>query len=262
MAARETNACTAPDSPKPSTSAHRVAQNMKNASRRLRPMSPSAPSALTASASPGLTAHLPPHAGGASAPTPRPPPGHGRDVGASAGSLTHRHSSSIPPGGSWQRRADRRRPRGRAAAHSGKPRALSEPLTLRAAELGRPGVAARMEMPLTLRAEELDRPRRARCRPAAKPISCPAAMATFVGQRVRRREDPRFLRGQACYVDDLPLEGALHVTFVRSPWAHAKITGIDAAGVREIPGAQAFTAADTDLGVNPAPPFIGIDPRM
>jgi len=87
-------------------------------------------------------------------------------------------------------------------------------------------------------------------------------MATFVGQRVRRREDPRFLRGQACYVDDLPLEGALHVTFVRSPWAHAKITGIDAAGVREIPGAQAFTAADTDLGVNPAPPFIGIDPRM
>jgi aerobic carbon-monoxide dehydrogenase large subunit len=63
-------------------------------------------------------------------------------------------------------------------------------------------------------------------------------------------------------VDDLRLEGALHVNFVRSPWAHAKITGIEAAAARELPGTQVFTAADVELGVNPQPPFLGIDERM
>src|SRR5947209_10746530 len=86
-------------------------------------------------------------------------------------------------------------------------------------------------------------------------------MANVVGQRVRRREDPRFLRGRGAYVDDLRVEGALHATFVRSPWAHAEIASIDSSQVQG-PGMQAFTAADTDLGVNPAPPFIGVDPRM
>ena len=86
-------------------------------------------------------------------------------------------------------------------------------------------------------------------------------MAIVVGQRVRRREDPRFLLGQGTYVDDLRVDGALYATFVRSPWAHAEILSIDASQV-DLPGAQAFTAADTDLGVHPPPPFIGIDPRM
>jgi carbon-monoxide dehydrogenase large subunit len=63
-------------------------------------------------------------------------------------------------------------------------------------------------------------------------------------------------------VDDLRLEGALHVNFVRSPWAHAKITGIEAAAARELAGTQVFTAADVELGVNPQPPFLGIDERM
>jgi carbon-monoxide dehydrogenase large subunit len=63
-------------------------------------------------------------------------------------------------------------------------------------------------------------------------------------------------------VDDLRLEGALHVNFVRSPWAHAKITSIDASAAAEIPGTQVFTAAEIELGVNPQPPFLGIDERM
>jgi aerobic carbon-monoxide dehydrogenase large subunit len=79
---------------------------------------------------------------------------------------------------------------------------------------------------------------------------------------VRRREDPRFLRGLGQYVDDLPLEGALHVNFVRSPWAHAKVTGIDASAARELPGVQVFTAADVELTVNPQPPFLGIPEGM
>lgn len=86
---------------------------------------------------------------------------------------------------------------------------------------------------------------------------------TVVGQRVRRREDPRFLLGQGNYVDDyVAREGELHVTFVRSDWAHAQITGIDAGEARARPGVQVFTAADLDLPVYGAPPFIGIPDAM
>jgi carbon-monoxide dehydrogenase large subunit len=87
-------------------------------------------------------------------------------------------------------------------------------------------------------------------------------MANLIGQRVRRREDPRFLMGEGCYVDDVPLPGALRVTFVRSDWAHARILGIDTSEAAAIPGAQVFTAADVGLAPFPLPPFLGIDPRM
>src|SRR5688500_6803500 len=49
----------------------------------------------------------------------------------------------------------------------------------------------------------------------------------YVGQRVKRTEDPRLIKGLAHYVDDISLPGTLHVAFVRSVYAHAKITGID-----------------------------------
>ena len=87
------------------------------------------------------------------------------------------------------------------------------------------------------------------------------ALANVVGQRIRRREDPRFLRGEGHYVDDMSLPGALHLTFVRSYLAHAKINAIDKSAA-EAAGAQVFVAADTDLTVNPVPPFIPIDPQM
>ncbi len=86
-------------------------------------------------------------------------------------------------------------------------------------------------------------------------------MANVVGQRIRRREDPRFLRGEGLYVDDISLPGALHLTFVRSYIAHGKVNGIDKSAA-EAAGAQVFVAADTDLTVNPVPPFIPIDPQM
>jgi carbon-monoxide dehydrogenase large subunit len=86
-------------------------------------------------------------------------------------------------------------------------------------------------------------------------------LANVVGQRIRRREDPRFLRGEGRYVDDLQLPGALHVTFIRSYLAHAKINRIDKSAA-EAAGALVFAAADTDLTVDPVPPFIPIDPQM
>jgi carbon-monoxide dehydrogenase large subunit len=81
----------------------------------------------------------------------------------------------------------------------------------------------------------------------------------MIGQRVRRREDPRFLTGNGRYVDDLELDGALWATFVRSEYAHATITEIDTS---ELPdGAQVFTAADIDLGP-PRPMFPMIEEHM
>ena len=86
-------------------------------------------------------------------------------------------------------------------------------------------------------------------------------MANVVGQRVRRREDPRFITGQGRYVDDIKIPGALHVTFVRSPWAHARINRIDASAAEALPGVQVFTAQNIELGKEAPPPFLGIDDR-
>jgi carbon-monoxide dehydrogenase large subunit len=83
-------------------------------------------------------------------------------------------------------------------------------------------------------------------------------MASIIGQRVRRREDPRFLLGQGRYVDDIRLEAELHVSFVRSPWAHARVLGVDATAARDVPGVQVYTASDVGLGRMPPPAFMPI----
>ena len=59
---------------------------------------------------------------------------------------------------------------------------------------------------------------------------------SILGNRVLRKEDPRFLRGQRQLRREPALEGALHVTFVRSLLAHARIDGIDASAAAELPG--------------------------
>jgi len=50
--------------------------------------------------------------------------------------------------------------------------------------------------------------------------------AKYFGAAVKRREDPRFLRGEARYVDDVKLPGLLHAAFLRAPHAHARIRAI------------------------------------
>ena len=49
-----------------------------------------------------------------------------------------------------------------------------------------------------------------------------------MGHRMKRKEDPRFIQGKGRYVDDVKLPGMLYMDIVRSPYAHAKILGIDA----------------------------------
>ena len=58
----------------------------------------------------------------------------------------------------------------------------------------------------------------------------------LVGQRIKRKEDPRLIRGQATYTDDLKLPGMLHLAFLRSDVAHGRIVKIDASAAEEMPG--------------------------
>jgi carbon-monoxide dehydrogenase large subunit len=62
---------------------------------------------------------------------------------------------------------------------------------------------------------------------------------TYSGQALKRVEDPRLIKGAATYVDDLSLPGMLHATFLRSPYAHAKINSIQTEAVKKLPGVVA-----------------------
>ena len=61
------------------------------------------------------------------------------------------------------------------------------------------------------------------------------AFTTMVGARIRRREDPRLITGRATYVDDVRQVGTVYAAFVRSPYGHAKLTGIDTSAVKDDP---------------------------
>jgi len=87
---------------------------------------------------------------------------------------------------------------------------------------------------------------------------------SIMGTRVVRREDPALLRGEGRYVADLTesgLDGAVCVSYVRSPFAHARILSIDVADALELPGVVAiFTAADLDLAA-PRPRVGNVSPE-
>jgi len=77
----------------------------------------------------------------------------------------------------------------------------------------------------------------------------------WIGQALRRKEDERFLRGAGRYVADISFPDQVHVAFVRSPFAHARIAGIEVAGGLAIRGTVAvLTHADVPAG--PMPPFL------
>jgi carbon-monoxide dehydrogenase large subunit len=80
-------------------------------------------------------------------------------------------------------------------------------------------------------------------------------MTAVVGSRQIRREDPALLTGEARFVDDLVVPGAVHAKIVRSPYAHARIRSIDTTEAQGMPGVVAvFTGADLrDEWENPLP---------
>src|SRR5256885_17219166 len=66
----------------------------------------------------------------------------------------------------------------------------------------------------------------------------------LVGSRVKRREDPRLIRGAGTYVDDIALVGMQHLAFKRSDVAHGRIRSIDTSAAKATDGVEAvFTGA-------------------
>ncbi len=65
-----------------------------------------------------------------------------------------------------------------------------------------------------------------------------------IGHSVKRQEDERFIRGRGNYVDDVVLPGMLHLEFLRSPYAHARITSIDTTAASAVPGVVAVVTGE------------------
>src|SRR5680860_1530294 len=69
--------------------------------------------------------------------------------------------------------------------------------------------------------------------------------SALIGQPLRRKEDPELITGRARYVDDITVPGMLWVQVVRSPFAHARINGVDVSKALAMEGCvAAFSGAD------------------
>ena len=77
---------------------------------------------------------------------------------------------------------------------------------------------------------------------------------SILGTEVRRVEDQELLLGRGTFVDNLDSDGVAHAVFVRSPFAHARITGIDTGAAEAAEGVLAVYTAD-DLGRANLPSF-------
>ena len=76
----------------------------------------------------------------------------------------------------------------------------------------------------------------------------------LVGERVKRREDPRLIQGRGTYVDDIKITGMRHMAFKRSDIAHGKITSIDTKAAAAMDGVEAvYTGADIAKVLAPMP---------
>ncbi|OGT93899.1 MAG: carbon monoxide dehydrogenase [Gemmatimonadetes bacterium GWC2_71_9] len=82
----------------------------------------------------------------------------------------------------------------------------------------------------------------------------PVTVPKFIGARVRRKEDPRLITGRATYTDDIVLPRMAYVKLVRSTQAHAKLTKVDVAAAKQMPGVIAVvTGEDIKDRIAPLP---------
>ena len=78
----------------------------------------------------------------------------------------------------------------------------------------------------------------------------------WLGKALNRVEDPRFLRGEGRYIDDISLPGMAHAAVVRSPHAHARIVRVDTTKAEQLPGViKVLTGADLRDRAGPLPSF-------
>src|SRR5437764_7128988 len=92
-------------------------------------------------------------------------------------------------------------------------------------------------------------------------------MASYIGQVVKRKEDPRLITGHGVYTDDVDLPGMLHLAFVRSPYGHARVKSVDATAARKMPGVEAVITYDDIKELTPSfipfrPPTVKFAPDI
>ena len=80
----------------------------------------------------------------------------------------------------------------------------------------------------------------------------PTESPRFVGQQVRRIEDPALVSGSVEFIDNVTLPGMLHAAILRCPHPHARIVSIDTTAARQLPGVVAvLTGEDVKRWCNP-----------
>src|SRR5829696_7237952 len=86
-------------------------------------------------------------------------------------------------------------------------------------------------------------------RMAASPV-----LPKLVGERVKRREDPRLIQGRGTFVDDIKLTGMLYMAFKRCDVAHGRILSVDTSVADTMDGVEAvFTGARIAELLGPMP---------
>ena len=83
----------------------------------------------------------------------------------------------------------------------------------------------------------------------------------YVGRPLKRTEDPRLIRGEGQYVDDLQLPDMTHLAFLRSPYPHARVVAIRTDAARSAPGVIAVVTA-ADLPPLRPTPFMAVLPGL
>jgi carbon-monoxide dehydrogenase large subunit len=82
----------------------------------------------------------------------------------------------------------------------------------------------------------------------------------LLGERIKRKEDPRLIQGRGHYVDDIKLPGLLHMAFVRSVHAHARLKSVNIEAAKSMPGVIAvFVSKDTKGELGPVPCVAGME---
>src|SRR3981189_2530857 len=89
-----------------------------------------------------------------------------------------------------------------------------------------------------------------------EPLSVLDRPNSYIGKVVPRPNLERLMQGRGLYVSDMELPRMAHVVFLRSPHAHARITGIDAAAARRMPGVVAIVTGEPLAAV--ITPWVGV----
>jgi len=89
-------------------------------------------------------------------------------------------------------------------------------------------------------------------------VSTEPENGSWVGKGLPRKEDGRLLRGRGKFIDDIKLHNMLYLKFVRSPYAHAKLLGVDISAAEAVPGVVC-TLTGAEIAAQ-TQPFIEIGP--